>query len=221
MSLLLAVDTSTDQVGLALSDGATTSELTWPARLRQTTTILEGVDHLLKLSGRWIADVEAVAVATGPGSFSGLRVGMSVAKGLVLARDVVLVGIPTLLVTALPFVEAGRPAVAVVGAGRRRLVWAVVEHGSPELAKSGESVNGSAEELVAFVAGLSGPIVVCGELPHALRDTWVNDARVTCPPLTGRRPAALASLGWERWRRGQVDDPVTLEPAYLHLASPG
>ena len=221
MSLLLAIDTSTDQVGLALSDGGTTSELTWPARLRQTATILQGVDHLLELSGHSIGEVEAVAVATGPGSFSGLRVGMSVAKGLVLARDVVLVGIPTLLVTALPFVEAERPTVAVVGAGRRRLVWAVVEHGSPEPAQSGEPVNGSPEELVAFVAGLPGPVVVCGELPDALRDVWVNDARVACPRLTGRRPAALTSLGWDRWRRGEVDDPVTLEPAYLHLASPG
>ena len=221
MSLLLAIDTSTDLVGLALTDGETTAELSWPARLRQTATILQGVDHLLGLTGRAVGEVEAVAVATGPGSFSGLRVGMSVAKGLVLARDVALVGIPTLLATALPHVDPERPAVAVVGAGRRRLVWTVIEHAAPEPVQSTAPVNGSPDELAAFVTALAGPVVVCGEVPGALRHGWAGDPRVACPPLSGRRPAAIASLGWDRWRRGGMDDPVTLEPAYLHLASPG
>lgn len=221
MSLLLAIDTSTDQVGLALTDGETTSELTWFARLRQTATVLRGVDALLELGGRSIGEVEAVAVATGPGSFSGLRVGMSVAKGLVLARDVALVGVPTLLVTALPYAEAGRPAVAVVGAGRRRLVWSVVEQRTSGPTVVREPVNGAPDELATFVDGLPGPVVVCGEVPDALRAAWEEDPRVACPCLPGRRPAALARLGWGRWRRGEVDDPVTLEPAYLHLASPG
>lgn len=220
MSLLLAIDTSTDQAGLALFDGATTAELSWPARQRHTSTIVQAIDQLLGLSERAIGDVAAVAVATGPGSFSGLRVGMSVAKGLVLARDVTVIGVPTLLVTALPHVSPDRPAVAVVGAGRKRLVWSIVRHGSPEPVAAGEPVNGSLDELVDFVGGLDGSIVVCGEVPEELRAGGRDETRIACPRLSDRRPAALARLGWDRWRRGEVDDPVTLEPAYLHLASP-
>jgi len=220
VTLLLAIDTSTDQVGLALTDGDTTSELSWHARQRQTSTILLGIDHLLGLGGHAVGDVAAVAVAIGPGSFSGLRVGLSVAKGLVLARDVPVVGISTLLVTAEPHVSASRPAVAVVGAGRRRLVWAMVEDRDVEPAVVREPVNGSPEELGGFVAGLVGPVVVCGEVPDELRSLWRDDARIACPGLFARRPAALAHLGWDRWRRGEVDDPATLEPVYVHLASP-
>ena len=220
MTLLLAIDTSTDQVGLALSDGETTSELSWHARQRQTSTLLQGIDHLLGLGGHVVGDVAAVAVAVGPGSFSGLRVGLSVAKGLVLARDLPVVGVSTLLVTALPHVSVGRPAVAVVGAGRRRLVWAPVEDGPLEPAVVADPINGSPEELAGFVARLDGPVVVCGEVPDELRAAWRDDARIACPRLSGRRPAALAHLGWNRWQRGEDDDPVTLEPVYVHLASP-
>ncbi len=220
MNLLLGIDTSTDQVGLALTDGEAISELSWPARQRQTSIVLQGIDHLLSLSNRAIGDVAAVAVATGPGSFSGLRVGLSVAKGLVLARDVALVGISTLLITALPHVSTERPAVAVVGAGRRRLVWANVGDSDGDPTVAGVLVNGSPEELVAFVAAIHGPVLVCGEVPNELRASWRGDPLVACPVLSDRRPAALARLGWDRLRRGDVDDPVTLEPAYVHLASP-
>ena len=219
MSLLLAIDTSTDQVGLALLDGEALAELSWSARQRQTSTLLRGIDHVLALSGRSIDEVDAVAVATGPGSFSGLRAGMSVAKGLVLARDVALVGVPALLATALPYASAGRSAVAVVGAGRRRLVWSVVEHGTPEPVIVGDHVNGSPEQLAEAVASLDGPVVVCGEVPEELRSAWQDGARVACPRPSGRRPAALARIGWDRWWRGEVDDPVAIEPAYLHLVS--
>ena len=66
----------------------------------------------------------AVAIATGPGAFTGLRVGFGVAKGFHLATGVPLIGIPTLEATALGFAICGIPVVAVVGAGRGRLVWA-------------------------------------------------------------------------------------------------
>ena len=220
MSLLLAIDTSTDQVGLALTDGETTSELSWHARQRQTSTILLGIDHLLGLGGHDVGDVWAVAVATGPGSFSGLRVGLSVAKGFALARDVPVVGVSTLLATAHPHLSAGRPAMAVIGAGRRRLVWAMVAQDDVEPTVVGEPVNGSPEELAGVVTRLVGPVVVCGEVPDDLRSSWRDDPRIVCPRLSGRRPAAIAAIGWDRWQRGAVDDPVTLEPAYVHLASP-
>jgi len=220
VSLLLAIDTSTDQAGIALVDGEMVSELSWPARQRQTTTILRGIDALLTLAGRSISEVEAVAVATGPGSFSGLRVGMGVAKGLVLALEVALIGVPTLLATAVPHVSPDRRVIAVVAAGRGRLVWAVVEDATPEPAMAGEPVNGSAAELAAFAATLAGPTVVCGEAPGELRESWAGDPRISCPRSAERRPAALGRLGWERWRRGAVDDPIRLEPTYVHLSTP-
>src|SRR5688500_2739168 len=92
---LLAIDSSTEQAGVALFDGERLSEATWEAGRTQTATLLREVDGLLSLAGATIEDVAAIAVATGPGTFNGLRVGLGVAKGLALATGVSLLGVPT------------------------------------------------------------------------------------------------------------------------------
>src|SRR5688500_3324814 len=94
-SWLLAIDSSTEQAGVALFDGARVGELTWHAGRAQTTSLLGQVHHLLDLHDLAVGDLGAVAVAVGPGTFNGLRVGLSVAKGLVLGLSVPLVGVPT------------------------------------------------------------------------------------------------------------------------------
>src|SRR5262245_51453938 len=84
--MLLAIDSSTDQVGVALLDGESLrGELAWTAGRAHTTTLLPAIAALLELAGATRADLSAVGVATGPGSFNGLRAGLAVAKGCCLA----------------------------------------------------------------------------------------------------------------------------------------
>ena len=125
---LLAIDSSTDQAGIALFDGQRLAELSWIAGRTQTTSLLSEVDHLLKLQGVTLKDIAAIAVATGPGAFSGLRVGFGIAKGLSLARGIPLIGVPTLDATAYFWSIQESPVVAVVQAGRGRVVWAEYGH---------------------------------------------------------------------------------------------
>ena len=79
---LLAIDSSTPMTGMALYDGETCSELIWNAGRNQTTSFTTEMMHLLDLGGLELRDIGAIGVAIGPGSFNGLRVGMSVVKGL-------------------------------------------------------------------------------------------------------------------------------------------
>ncbi len=218
---LLAIDTSTLQAGLAVyGEDGPLAELTWPAGRAQTAALLDAIDRLLALAGLRATDLGAVAVATGPGSFNGLRVGLSTAKGLAFARGLPLIGIPTLDATAYPHIGAGRPVRAVLAAGRGRLVSALYrwQGDSPPygLRRAGEYENTSPEGLAALIVE---PTILCGELDGATARTLATlapVARIAAPALRPRRPGSLAELARERARRGDYDDPALLEPVYLH-----
>lgn len=217
---LLAIDTSTEQAGLALTDGERTAELIWPAGRTQTVTVLPQIERLLQLCTVDRAALGAIAVATGPGTFTGLRVGLSLAKGFALARDVPIVGVPTLDVAAAPYAAAGIPVVVVLAAGRGRIVWAaygldagfVVNHGP---------VNTRIDDLAGWLRHRP-EVLVAGELDRSERDALVaaGHRRIEDGALSLRRPAALAALGWNRWQDGDVDGPAALEPVYLHAPRP-
>lgn len=217
-SWLLALDTSTEHAGVALFDGAHLAEIAWPAGRDQTVTVLAQVHHLLDLNGLTVRDIAAVAVATGPGMFSGLRVGAGVAKGLVLGLGVPLLGVPTLDAAALPYADADRPTIAVVAAGRGRLVWAGYGPTPAGWQQTVPPRNGTAADLAARLAAAPAPVIVTGELTpeqaEILRDT--GNALVPSPALRPRRPAAVAALAWDRFVAGDVDDAVSLEPVYVH-----
>jgi len=213
--LLLAIDTSTAQAGLALYDGSLLAELTWPAGRHGSRTVLVEVDRLLALAGRGAADLTAVAVALGPGSFSALRVGMSLAKGLAFATGCALVGIPTLDVVSYLHRHAGQLVWAVLDAGRGRVVAAPYMARGSDWEAAGPPFHGPVGRLVERIAG---PALVGGEVPPAMIDALRDrpDVVVLTPAALLRRPGALAELGWARLLAGAADDPVTLEPLYLH-----
>jgi tRNA threonylcarbamoyladenosine biosynthesis protein TsaB len=213
---LLAIDTSTEQASIALFDGQLHAELSWPAGRDQTVSVLDQIDHLLTLNKLIIADLAAVSVATGPGMFNGLRVGMSVAKGLAFSASLPLIGVPTLAAVVLPYAECGLPIVPVLPAGRGRLLWAKFENG--ELA---EPRNGTPEELAESVAVADTDVLLCGEINPIHRQSLAKLPHLRVPPLSGGvcRASAVAELAWERFQASDHDDPVTLEPTYLHAAS--
>lgn len=210
--VLLALDTSTDRAAIGLKHGESFTELAWPAGRSQTTSLLTTIDCLLGMNGLSIDDLAVVAVATGPGTFTGLRVGLSLAKGLVLARDLPLIGIPTLDVTAFPYQAIGVSVCAMLPAGRGRVVWATSEQGGAVSAPT----NSTVPEVIAMLT----------EHPHLLAAGEILDdhrqqmeaANVRTEPaaIGGRRPAVLAHLAWDRWQVGDVDDATLLESTYIH-----
>ena len=89
---ILSIDTSSSQGGIALYDGRRLSTRSWPAERSHTTTLLSEIHHLLDRAEIRVRELAAVAIATGPGAFTGLRVGFGVAKGFHLATGVPLIG---------------------------------------------------------------------------------------------------------------------------------
>ena len=157
-----------------------------------------------------------MGVAIGPGSYTGLRVGLGLAKGLALARGLPLVGVPTLDIVAAGVPEMEGRLVAVAEAGRTRILagayhwdarrgWAAVDR--PVITTWPDLLN-DVDELTVF-AGEIRP-----EAAKQIRRTGAMARRVA-PPANTRRAGYLAYLAHLRLRKGDTDDPATLAPDYL------
>jgi tRNA threonylcarbamoyladenosine biosynthesis protein TsaB len=215
--MLLALDTSTQWAGVALYDGekGLVAERNWRSGRQHTVELMPEVARLLELAGASATDLQAVGVALGPGSFTGLRVALAAAKGLALARGLPIVGAGTLDVVAYPHQDRAWPVVAVVEAGRGRLCWAIYEHGARGWAARAPHVLSSVDELAG---ALDGQAFFAGELSSAERAFLAGRlgerARFLPPALAMRRAGYLAEIGWRRLQAGERDDPVTLSPIY-------
>jgi tRNA threonylcarbamoyladenosine biosynthesis protein TsaB len=219
--MLLAIDTSTRTMGIALYDGTRLfGEMAWGTADHHTTELAPAVDDLLHRCGAAIKQVAALGVAIGPGSFTGLRIGLALARGIALAHHLPLIGVPTLDVVAASQSLYSIPLVAVLQAGRSRLAvdWYHVK------GRAWQS-DGKLEVLTAqaLAERLDSKCLVCGELSGAERQLLTErggHVRLASPANSLRRPGLLAELAWNRWQAGQTDDPASLAPIYLHIGEP-
>jgi tRNA threonylcarbamoyladenosine biosynthesis protein TsaB len=215
--MILAIDTATKWTGLALHDGRTlVAESGWYSSHNQTVELAPAVVQMLNRSARSAADLSAIAVAIGPGSYTGLRIGLGFAKGLSLANQLQLIGVPTLdiLASALPRSEG--TLVIVAEAGRSRIctnnyIWSV--------GKGWESAEDpTIETWELLLHRIEGPATIAGEITPAGKRLIRNikkQLKVVTPASTNRRAGYLAEIGWNRLRRGWTDDPEELKPIYL------
>jgi tRNA threonylcarbamoyladenosine biosynthesis protein TsaB len=205
--MILAIDTSTRMVGLALYDGTyVLYESIWASQDFHTVELAPAIDEAMKRSGVEMADLQALAVAIGPGSFTGLRIGLAMAKGISLACHLSLLGIPTLDILAYAQPVRELPLVVALHAGRGRLAAGWYQ------SKSGAwRSNGTLEMLdaQALVQQIQNPTLVCGELSAEERRILGRKHRnvILAPPAQSlRRPSFLAEIAWRRWLEGKVDD---------------
>jgi tRNA threonylcarbamoyladenosine biosynthesis protein TsaB len=218
--MLLGLDTSTRLAGVALYHGerGLIAEYNWHSANRHTAELMPQVAQMMAQARVGPADLTAVAVALGPGSFTGLRVALAAAKGLALAQGIKLLGVSTLDGVAYPHQSEPTPVVAVVQAGRGRVCWALYAHGPAGWAAQTGYQLSTVTELAQKIVR---PTVFAGELLPADQTTLLRclgKARASFlpPARTMRRAGYIAELAWQRLAAGQADDPATLSPIYLH-----
>jgi tRNA threonylcarbamoyladenosine biosynthesis protein TsaB len=214
--MLLAIDTATRWTGLAIHDGRQiVAEAGWHSANTQTVELAPAVAALLRRTDIDAADLAAVAVAIGPGSYTGLRIGLGLAKGIALANQIRLIGVPTLDILAASLPPADGQLVAVAEAGRSR-VWAGrYQWQGRGWQPSGQPVIDGWEALLSTI---DGPALFAGEISPAgakLIRQSEKSFRLATPASSVRRAGFLAELGWLRLRRGRTDDPDRLAPIYL------
>lgn len=235
MNTLLALETATDACGVALAqEGRVTAELTLRRPRQHAAQLVPLVGEALRCGGLDAADLDAVAVSAGPGSYTGLRIGASTAKGLALATGAALFGVPTLEALAAacgPVAREGDAVVATLDARRDEVYaaafrigadgWPEEENEAAALSVSdlpawleplGEDLSGRRLWLAGPGAAKAAPPLQAGGCPG-----------VRVLPESAAAPAAawVARLALRRIARGAApEDVAAFEPFYLKAYAP-
>ncbi len=218
--MILALDTATRVVSLAVHDGhEVIAESTWRTANHHTVELASAVEAILARAESPPRALRAIAVALGPGSYTGLRIGLSLAKGMSLAAvpPIPLIGIPTLDIAAAAQPHTFFDRLCVVAqAGRGRINAGFYEWLQDRWQPAGSPVTVGWPDLVSH---LQMPTQVSGEISPAGREALAPlNQRVHLAPgaFALRRAGFLAELACQRLAAGQVDDPASLSPIYLH-----
>ncbi len=229
MTRLLALETSTEACSVALSiDGAVRERFELAPR-RHAERVLPMIDELLAEAGIGKRQLDAVAVARGPGAFTGVRLALAVAQGIGVALGLPLLPISSLAALAQSAVDGLRSAAAPSpGAPREELRWLALAdarmgeiYAGAFLLHEGLVVADGAEAVLPVAAidvATDRPLALVGNGYAAHRDAF--DARFAARAVV-RLPdilphaAALARLAERDWRAGVRIDPARVEPTYL------
>jgi tRNA threonylcarbamoyladenosine biosynthesis protein TsaB len=221
--MLLAIDTATHFAGLALyGQGQVWAEEIWYSAMTHTVELLPRIQRILSTQQVAVEALMGIGVSLGPGSFTGLRIGLAAAKGMALPYRLPLIGVSTLDVVAYPHQNAGQPVWAIIQAGRGRIGVACYDRVEGEWVQTVSPILTTFEELCDLAAE---PALFTGEIDdHAasqLREWLGQAATIPSPSLRVRRVACLAELAAARLTRNDVDDLATLAPIYLRYPASG
>lgn len=207
---LLAVETSTLAGGVAiLEDDRLRGEYLLDVSATHSERLLPAIDRLLADAGWGPSDLQGLAVAVGPGSFTGLRIGLSAVKGLALALGVPVAAVPTLdaMAAALPY--ASLPVCPVLDARKGEVYCSLYRW-------EGEAVRRewdyTALAPAALAARLSEPTILLGDGAHLV---LTANARLAPPHRRVPSPGAVAVLGLARLEAGDAVAAAALTPIYL------
>lgn len=215
--MLLAIDTSTDIASLAIvQDSNVLAELTWHTGQNHTTQLLSNLEYLYKITGNDSKSLTAVVVALGPGSFNGLRVGVSAAKGLAFSLRIPIVGINSLEVAAYQYAETGLPVCAILNAGRNEVATATYQK---KYGKWKQLVVEHIDTVENICKLVTAKTLFCGEYTSSVAEQIIVllKNKAVIPPATTdlRRASFLAELGQRQLNAGISDNAATLKPIYL------
>lgn len=216
---ILGLDSSTPVAGVAVADGAQLlGEITIQTKNTHSETLMPMIDRLLRELGLTVRDMDAIAVTQGPGSFTGLRIGMATAKGLAQGAGKRLIAIPTLDCLAYNLVQYPGLVCPVLNAQKQQVYTAVYRSGADEMLRLSEY-----------------QAIACAQLAEALKargeDVWfVGDGALFAEPLRAAlgarchfaaahqvlpRAGSLALLAAKRAARDSFDDLMQTTPIYI------
>ena len=220
--LILAFETSAKAGSVALlSDSKLLGESYQNTGLTHSQTLLTMAEDLLKSCGYTAQDVTAVAVAAGPGSFTGVRIGVAAAKGFAWGLELPCCGVSTLEAMALQM-GAWQGYICPVMDARRSQVYNALFHvqeGTPERITEDRAI--SLEDLAVELENLKEPVFLVGDgsilCYNTLRERVPN---LVCPPehRLHQRAGGVALAAKAQLDRGESADAAALTPNYLRLS---
>lgn len=215
---VLAADTSTMTGSVALVEGAqVVAEWTLLSSRTHNRRLLAAIDRLLREADWRLDDLDGLAVTAGPGSFTGVRIGLSTMKGLAWAAAKRFLAVPTLDVLAAPLGLASLPVCALLDAKKQELYTAQYQpDGRGDCRREGDFQVLSPERLAAQI---TRPTLFCGDgwlLYHELLRRLLGDRALEAPAYFHTlRSGVLGILAGRRFAAGEKADPSTAVPVYV------
>ena len=217
----LSIDTSTRYASVCIADKASVlCQYSWFSQQNHSKELLPNILQLLNNTGLPKEDLDCIIVATGPGSFSALRVGLSAAKGLSVALGIPLISVNTMEIEAHRFQGLGLRICSVLDIGRGEIAASIY---------SGDDqtwVCIAKEDIytpTALCSTIEQQTIFCGEgmvnVSRFIKDELGGLAIMPGQNLPTRLPASVASLGYSQFSTGIWGNVAQMEPLYLRRPS--
>lgn len=218
---ILALESSAKAASCAvLEDGALLASAWQATGLTHSRTLLPMVEDMLQNSELTVQDMDAIAVAAGPGSFTGLRIGVSAVKGLAWAAEKPCIPVSTLEAMAWPLAHMEGLIVCAMDARRQQIYNAVFLSEGGALTRLREDRALSLEEAAADLAELDGPMYLVGDGAQLCFDFLTAggiDCQLAPAHLRLQSAVGVGLAAWRRWPEAAVCAQA-LTPVYLRLS---
>ncbi len=219
---ILAFESSAKAAGVALlSDGALLAEYTQNSGQTHSRTLMQMAEDMLRNCDITAQNIDAVAVAAGPGSFTGVRIGVAAAKGFAWGRQLPLYGVSTLEAMALGAAVSDGVYCACMDARREQVYNALFCMKNGECSRLCADRALSISELAQELARLDGPVFLVGDGAKLCFDALhegLSQLRLLPEHLRQQRAAGVALAAQRMKNAGGVGDAKTLAPSYLRLS---
>lgn len=215
---ILAIDASGLSGSVAyISDYKLVGEYYICHKLTHSQTIMPMLEHLKGLIGFEMNEIDAVAVTSGPGSFTGIRIGVATAKAMALAMGVPIIGIPTLDVMAHNISFAEQIICPIMDARRNQVYTAIYKWNNGTLEREGDHLAVEIDELLAKLGGRQTIFLGDGVdvLKGKITDVMGDAAQFAPSFLHMQRASVLAQLACEAFEKGEMIDADEFIPIYL------
>ena len=215
---ILGIDTAGRTMSVALLENDTLlCEQTLATGLTHSETLLPTVDAVLKAAGKTCADIDLFGVCAGPGSFTGLRIGLATVKGLAFVNNTPCAGVSTLEALALPQQGEGT-VLCALDARRGEVYWAAFDLATH--ARLTPDAAQPVDALTDFVANCKKPLFFVGDgAPLCYNKFGAQPGVLSCPPsLQAPRALGICLAALRMQADGEACPPESLRPQYLRLS---
>ncbi|GAB4389189.1 MAG: tRNA (adenosine(37)-N6)-threonylcarbamoyltransferase complex dimerization subunit type 1 TsaB [Thermodesulfovibrionales bacterium] len=217
---VLAVETSTMMGGVAIVDDreGLVVESRLSVKAAHSARLMPELDRALRAAGLGLGDINALAVSAGPGSFTGLRIGLATVKGLAFSTGLPVVAVPTLEAFAWCFPQSPHPVCPMLDARKKEVYAGVFAWEGGDLARLVAETNIRAADLARMVEDRPG-VLFAGQGAVIYQDeirAVLGERALFAPPhLMAPMPSAVALVGLARALAGEFSDPRSLGPVYI------
>ena len=219
MELILGIETATPVCGVALvEDGRLLVEINVQTGNTHSERLMPQIEKLFAFAGACAAQVDAVAVSIGPGSFTGLRIGLATAKMLAYIWQKPIIGVPTLEALAYGCPACGGFVSPLLDAQKGRVYQSLYLWEDGKLDEVWPVRIAPAEQAFQDLAGLDCAVLVVGEAAREHGGLAAGEVRLAPEQFIMPRAASIAFLGREKWRQGLAVPAAGLNPLYVRRA---